>query len=150
MVSEAGGADHGQQRLTLGIDSRLSDTVLVAMAVRGLCTMTSLTAEDINRVELCVVEAVNNAIEHAYGGKSGFPVTVELVLCPQRSLEIGVVDCGEAMSWPPSAKPQATEDMGVWLTSGRGLSIVSRLMDEVRYESDQGRNTLYMVRRLGS
>ena len=134
----------------LRIDSQLSDTVLVAMAVRGVCAMTSLTAEDINRLELCVVEAVNNAIEHAYSGRSGSPVDVELTLTATSSLQIAVIDRGSAMSWPPAGGLPSTDEMDVWLTAGRGLPIVSRLMDDVRYETGSGSNRLVMIRQLPS
>lgn len=147
-VSDKDTLVQGEQRLMLRIDSQLSDTVLVAMAVRGVCAMTSLTAEDINRLELCVVEAVNNAIEHAYGGKSGSPVDVELTLTATSSLQIAVIDRGSAMAWPPASGLQTTEDLDVWLTCGRGLSIVDRLMDDVRYETASGRNRLVMIRQL--
>ncbi|MCL6269810.1 ATP-binding protein [Sansalvadorimonas sp. 2012CJ34-2] len=141
------------QCITLCIDSQLEDTVLVAMAVRGVCGMTSLTAEEINRVELCVVEVVNNAIEHAYQGRPNETVEVDVMLNPTRSLEIVVRDCGTPMSKPLSADAEMSvpdpTNPETWLSSGRGIPIVERLMDEIRYESCEDGNAFHMIRQLG-
>ena len=140
------------QSITLSIGSRLEDTVLVAMAVRGVCGMTSLSIEEVNRVELCVVEVVNNAIEHAYKGRENGVVEVDVVLDPVKSLEIIVSDRGRAMDTPLSPQQSMSvpdpDDPDTWLSSGRGLPIVERLMDTIHYESSNGRNSFHMVRQL--
>lgn len=138
--------------IRLLIDSRLEDTVLVAMAVRGLCAMTTLTIEEVNRVELCVVEIVNNAIEHAYCGVSGN--TVEVMINPGTDeLRIVVSDWGQPMASvqmdAASDMPDPTvEDPESWSCSGRGLKIVEQLMDDVSYISSNGKNSFCMSKKL--
>ena len=80
------------QKLLLIIDSCLQDTVLAAMAVRSTCELVSLSPEEINRVELCLVEVVNNAIIHGYGSESGHAVEIEVRLLAEEALEIVVSD----------------------------------------------------------
>jgi hypothetical protein len=48
------------------------------------------------RVELCAVEAVTNAIRHAYGNRSGAELWVTLTI-EDRKLEVEVADTGLAM-----------------------------------------------------
>lgn len=140
------------QTIQLLIDSRLEDTVLVAMAVRGLCAMTGLTADEVNLVELCVVEITNNAIEHAYAGKAGHDV--EVVVClTAAELEIVVSDRGKSMVEIPEArrageKIVSAAEPETWDCSGRGLSIVEQLMDEISYVSADGKNSFHMTKKL--
>ncbi|OQX35762.1 MAG: hypothetical protein B0D91_10175 [Oceanospirillales bacterium LUC14_002_19_P2] len=140
------------QTIQLLIDSRLEDTVLVAMAVRGLCAMTGLTAEEVNRIELCVVEITNNAIEHAYSGAAGNAVEVMINLSIDE-LEIVVSDWGHAMESVQNGGVSDMQNLTAadpesWSCSGRGLNIVEQLMDDVSYISSDGKNSFYMSKKL--
>ena len=84
------------QLLKLQIDSQLSNTTLVAMAVRGVCAMTTLSPVEVNRLELCLVEIVNNAIEHAYNNEAGHPVEVCVGL-DKTTMNISVSDWGTSI-----------------------------------------------------
>lgn len=134
--------------LTLDIDSIPANTVLVAMAVRGLCEMTELSPVEINRIELCLVEIVNNAIEHAYENQPGHKVETRVEL-GRSSVSITVSDWGRSI--PPEklgVRSLVREDIQnpeTLQSSGRGLYIVQNLMDEVRYSSDAGKNSLVMT-----
>ena len=139
------------QLLKLEIDSQLSNTTLVAMAVRGVCAMTTLSPVEINRLELCLVEIVNNAIEHAYGNEAGHPVEVCVGL-GKKTMSISVSDWGASIpsevienNQPEELNPDHPES---WLCSGRGLHIVNKLMDGVSYETEAGKNSFLMSKKL--
>ena len=139
------------QLLKLQIDSHLSNTTLVAMAVRGVCAMTTLSPVEINRLELCLVEIVNNAIEHAYGNEAGHPVEVCVAL-DKTTMNISVSDWGASIPGEVIAGQQSEEidpeQPETWLCSGRGLHIVNKLMDVVSYETDEGKNSFMMSKKL--
>lgn len=138
------------QSVRLLIDSRLEDTVLVAMAMRGLCSMTGLAIDAVNRIELCTVEIMNNSIEHSYRNESGHTVEV-LVDLSSDKLEIVVSDWGVTMDVAQkrsSEQDTASMDVNSWGSSGRGLNIVEQLMDDVRYDSFDGKNSFYMSKKL--
>lgn len=142
--------DHTQV-LKLEIDSQLSNTTMVAMAVRGVCAMTTLSPVEINRLELCLVEIVNNAIEHAYANEAGHPVEVCVDL-DKTTMNIAVSDWGSAI---PDDVMGNTEEKELdidnpesWLCSGRGLHIVNKLMDQVSYQSESGKNSFIMKKAL--
>ncbi len=141
------------QSIRLEIDSDLRNTTLMAMAVRGLCTMTSLSETDVNRVELCLVEIVNNAIEHAYNNESDHTVEAMIRLTKQQ-LQIMISDWGTpipdgclSVNEPGLSDPELPETL---MVSGRGLYLVTTLMDSVEYSSDQGKNSLTMIKALTS
>ena len=139
------------QSICLEIDSALSNTTLLAMAVRGICAMTTLSPVEINRLELCLVEVVNNAIQHAYDRQSGHKVEA-LVELSETIFCITVSDWGAVM---PAEQLEHQEALQIdpdlpdsWLCSGRGLYIVKSLMDGVEYSSHQGKNSLRMIKQL--
>ncbi len=151
-MTDLQGAPQPQQCLSMSINSLMADTVLVAMAVRGVCGMTSLNQTEINHIELCVVEVVNNAIEHAYKGEAGHSVGVDVVLSPGERLEIIIRDQGQSMPDLAGDKKSITEpdpgDPDTWMVSGRGLPIVEQLMDDIQYKASEAGNAFTMVRRL--
>lgn len=132
--------------LTLTIDSRLDHVVLVGLSVRALCAAVPLAEADTDAVELCVVEAVNNAIEHAYGGSPGHAVEIELRL-DGVELCIAVRDRGRRMDWPAACAlaDGSADDLA---EGGRGLFIIRSLMDALSYRDADGWNALRMVKRL--
>ena len=144
--------DDQGQTLRLEIDSELANTTLVAMAIRGLCAMTALSPVEVNRVELCVVEIVNNAIEHAYGNESGHKVEVVAHL-GQSDLTLTVSDWGVAMGQGKLESASLSVDLddpALWLDSGRGLPIVQSLMDSVSYHRNGDKNSFVMLKHIKS
>ena len=144
--------DDQGQTLRLEIDSDLANTTLIAMAVRGLCAMTALSPVEVNRVELCVVEIVNNAIEHAYDHEKGHKVEVVAHLA-QSALTLTVSDWGKAMvkgKLESASLPVDLDDPALWLDSGRGLPIVQNLMDSVSYHRNGDKNSFVMLKHINS
>ena len=132
------------QQLKMEVDSSLSNTVMVAMAVRGVCEMTLLTPVEVSRLELCLVEVLNNTIEHAYDNQPG-SVVETLVDVSDASVSITVSDWGHAL---PSQKlddsahdAEAALNNPTLQSSGRGLFIVNSLMDSVEYTTASGKNS---------
>ncbi|WP_117236360.1 ATP-binding protein [Vibrio maerlii] len=112
----------------------------------------------VTQVELCIVEMVNNAYEHAYQEQEGKPVTVSCVLSPRvdgHSLEIEIVDSGESLTQQEletalskdfiEADP---EDETTWETSGRGFTIVKTIMDSVQVNTEGNLNRFLMKKAL--
>lgn len=140
-----------RQLLTLKIDSQLTNTTLVAMAIRGVCAMTTLSPVEINRLELCLVEIVNNAIEHAYDNEAGHSVEV-CVWLDNETMNLSVSDWGSSIPEDVIAdhepEPHDPDNPETWLCSGRGLHIVNKLMDQVSYKTDDGKNSFIMSKQL--
>jgi serine/threonine-protein kinase RsbW len=130
--------------LTLRIDSQLDHVFLIGLAVRAICQTLAIDADT---VELCVVEAVNNAIEHAYGDQPGHAVEVDLDVNPAR-LQIVVRDRGRAMDWTAACVRADAYALDTLAEGGRGLFIMRSLMDHLSYRSANGWNVITMVKQL--
>jgi serine/threonine-protein kinase RsbW len=130
------------------IDSRAECVDLIGGAINGVCRLTALSAEQIDQVELAVVEAVNNVVEHAYHQQPGHPVIVECQWMTDR-LQVRVCDEGQTMDPQVLA---AADDFAVldpldpesWNHRRRGLVIIRACTDAVAYSTNQGLNVLEM------
>jgi len=142
-VSSTGTTEEkGCKTLNLSIESKLSDVALIGHAVRGVCACAPLSAEAYGAMEVCVVEAVNNAIAHAYRHQHGYRVETAITLHPDR-ISFEVSDFGTAIvEFAPRTLEFDPEDIGSLPENGMGLFIIETIMDEVSYRSENGRNTL--------
>ena len=144
------GAPPPPRRVTLRTDSRLENTALVVGAVRAMCSAAGLDARGSAQVELAVAEAVNNAVRHAYHGQPGHVVEVAFAL-EAGQISIEVADRGTPMV--PAGRPLFEfdpADLARLPVGGMGLFIIHSLMDELDYDSRDGRNALRMTRRLAA
>jgi anti-sigma regulatory factor (Ser/Thr protein kinase) len=133
-------------RATLTIDSRLEHVYVIGLVVNGLCTAAGLSELETRQVELSVIEAVNNAIEHGYGGAAGHPVEVQVDVEPD-SLTFAIADQGVPMPAGAGSPAVASERVAMLAEGGRGLLIMEAYMDRVAYERRDGRNVRTLVKR---
>ncbi|NWH04855.1 ATP-binding protein [Desulfobacter latus] len=136
--------------IRLIIDSRLENVSLVGGAVRGIADTLCMDSTTSYQLELCIVEAVNNNIKHAYHCKAGHSVEIDILLYPNR-LTFKIYNKGERMN-PAKVAPFSFDPSNVETLpeGGMGLYILHALMDEVHYETINGQNILTLVKYLKS
>lgn len=140
-------------RIHFIIASIISDVRLVGLSVNKLCVSHGLAELDAFQLELCVVEAVTNAIEHAHQGDPKREVKVTLTLHDDR-VEIDVWDKGRTANanllekLNRSTLEHVSEDMENLSLGGRGLAIIKEIMDTVSYRSSALGNCLTMVKKI--
>ena len=139
------------KEIKLVIESELKNVSLVGRTINGLVSMVSPSDISPHEIELCVVEAVNNCVEHAYGKERGHEVEVRFALQQDR-LVVDVCDTGKPMD------QQRLEQAGLAMLEidhddsdglpeqGRGLPIIKAIMDAVIYESKGGKNCLSLTK----
>jgi len=140
-------------RVSLTIDSTLSHLFLVSVLVRGICDHLGMDAAPAYSLELCAVEAVTNAIKHAYRGAPGHEVTLDVSFNSER-LDLLVLDRGLTM--PPEQIVKLSKSSSAFefdpgcLESipegGMGLQIIRHEMDEACYSSEKGVNSLKLTK----
>ncbi len=135
--------------IRLVIKSELENVFFVGIMIQSLCRFLELESNACGNMQLSVVEAVNNAIIHAYNGKPGHDVEIEIQVSDER-LVFKVCDKGKAMDG--QAKPLPSDyDSGKRdaLPEGKmGLFIIDSCMDEVDYSSTDETNTLTLTKYL--
>lgn len=138
------------RRVAVRIDSRLDHVQFAARAIKALCTEAGLEPRSCARVELAVVEAVNNVIRHAYRLEPGHEV--EVVFVHQGAeLHFEVNDAGTPREIrPPRPFEFDPADTPSLPEGGMGLHLIHAIMDHVEYRSAAGRNTLAMTKRMAA
>ncbi len=134
--------------IRLSIDSRLEQVRVLSGALRGIGKELALSESEIGQLELMMVEAVNNVIEHAYEFKTGNDVRVRLAYSPTE-VHLIISDCGKAI--PDMVQAQAGEmpDPESLPEGGWGLGLIHALADSCRYMHDPEGNHLYVSKQLG-
>ena len=130
--------------ITFIIDSRLENVSLLGVAVRGICSHLSFGELDTYYMELCVVEAVNNIIKHAYSLEPGHTVEVEIFPADD-SMIFEVRDTGRLMNIIKTERYASnfeTETLCDLSESGLGLLLIHSLMDKVVYKRIDDKNIL--------
>jgi serine/threonine-protein kinase RsbW len=136
-------------KLTLTIDSNLNNVSLVGVSIQGLCMLTPLSPEITHDVQLCVVESINNVIEHSYANQTGYQVVITVYLFNDRIM-LDIVDTGKGMdeqlrqvvNAPYIKSPSESElPEGGW-----GLYIIKSKMDEVTYQTINNIHILRLVK----
>jgi serine/threonine-protein kinase RsbW len=140
------------KRLAFEIESRLEAVPLLGQVACLLCTAAGFTLVEGSEVEVCVVEAVNNSIQHAYQGDPGRSVELEITLLPGQ-LIFDVWDSGA----PADAARMNADRRGALEVhldcvkdiseSGRGLAIIQEVMDTFEYTPGTERNRFRMTKR---
>lgn len=123
----------------LTIPSSLEQIERVERMAERAADQMKFSEEDKDSLAIAVTEAVNNAILH--GNKQDAKKKVHIrFLFQEKRLEVRIKD--EGVGFDPSnvSDPLAPENL--LKESGRGIFILSSLMDEIRYEFDpEGKGT---------
>ena len=131
-------------KIKLIIDSDVSDVFLIGLSVNRICLEIPVSEIEAYQIEVCVVEAVNNTIKHAYGSEKGHEVEVLMDVNEER-IAFHIRDTGRTMK--TGEKPTLEfdpEDRENFPEGGMGLFIMHQVMDEVKYSSSRGRNVLLL------
>ncbi|MFO7817476.1 MAG: ATP-binding protein [Thermodesulfobacteriota bacterium] len=91
---------------------------------------------DFYELELCLAEAVNNVVKHAYRRKDG-ELEIRVAAVSPEYIQFEVSDWGKPFVLP--SKNPSHED-----TSGRGIYIMNRIADEFDYVRIAEKNTVRM------
>lgn len=143
----------GSYDIRLFIDSQLAHVRLLGSAVRGIGKELDLSNEQVGQLELMLVEAVNNVIEHAYENKAGNDIRVRVEYDPAEQFKMIISDRGHPM---PDVQIQTRlADDEVLMPEpeslpegGWGLGLISMLADSFHYERNQDGNHLHLSKQL--
>lgn len=136
------------RKIKLIIDSSLDNVPLVGNAVNKICSLIPLSEVESYQTEVCIVEACNNVIKHAYRNESNHEVEVIMSLHSDK-LTFEICDTGHKLEKRPVSNldfdPKNIEKLP---EGGMGLFIMHNLMNEVDYRSVNGTNVLTLSKNL--
>lgn len=127
------------------VESKLENLPILRKAVRGVCSCVVTTQEDVLQdIDLCLNEAVSNVICHGYQNEPRHEIQV-IVILHSNEIQIKIIDEGlPNIQANQRHKVEEIHNIASLSESGRGLYIIQELMDEITYETREGKNTLHM------
>lgn len=135
--------------IKLIIESKIDDIALLSKAIRAICSTVVNDEVLLYNMELCLVEAVTNVINHSYHRKPGNLVEVTVTV-DDHHVNFQIIDSGDKALPPPPKKEldYQTNDITTWPESGMGLFLIYRIMDLVSFSEKDGKNVLTMEKKL--
>jgi len=129
-------------KLSVQMDSDETQVCLVAKCIRCYCEHHLIDGQLAFQIVTCVMEAINNVLEHALTGEKDQRI---IVVCKikEESIVIEVFDRGLQMTDKPSLGMPALDS-----EQGRGWNILRRWMDEVSYRRHRGENRLRLKKNI--
>jgi len=126
--------------LKINIQSDYEDVVKVNLAVRDFLQKNGIEEHVQNAFDICLTEALNNVIKHAYKEEKNKNIDV-LLRKDTETVEVEIIDEGEPrknLEIPDlNFDPQ---DINNLPENGMGLFIMKQLMDELNYQRREGKN----------
>jgi len=117
--------------LKIVVESSFSELETVVDQAHDFCMSCSSGEELVHKVMLLTSEAVTNAIKHGNRLADGKTVVVEFI-SKDSEVEVWVQDEGEGFVRGEIPDPLAEEHL--LDPGGRGIFLIERIADEVRYE----------------
>lgn len=99
-----------------------------------------LSGNELTLLEIAINEAINNALKYGLAKASDPTVTLSICLHSSECLLVRVKDrgsgfCARSTLKTLSSKDSEKDEEWQWGASGRGLFIMERVMDQVRYNA---------------
>jgi serine/threonine-protein kinase RsbW len=112
------------------IESNISNLRIVENAIDEVMTEIGITQENYGKILVSTLEAVNNAIMHGNKYEKDKIVDVEITFKDEK-LKIKVSD--EGKGFMPGTVPDPTMPKNLEALNGRGIFLMSKLADEIKY-----------------
>jgi serine/threonine-protein kinase RsbW len=112
------------------IESNISNLRVIENAIDEVMSEIGIKQQDYGKILVSTLEAVNNAITHGNKSVSNKNVDVEISY-KKAMLKIKVKD--EGVGFLPENVPDPTTPQNLEAVNGRGIFLMSRLADEVKY-----------------
>jgi len=133
-------------KITLSIESQFRNVFLIGLAVKKIASFAQLSDQVAFEMEVAVVEAVNNAVEHAHHYQGDKLVTVRIRTRLDQII-FTIIDNGAPINFEAAIAASVVKSARA-AELGRGLTMMHALMDEVRYERTIHSNHITMVKYL--
>jgi serine/threonine-protein kinase RsbW len=127
--------------LHLRLNSDPAEVAELQPSLLDLCVQAGLDAMVAFKLTTAIVEALNNCIEHAYGGKPGQPIDLEWTRSAE-AVAVAIYDEGQPL--PARAMDPATP-ASADAESGRGWQIIHEWTHAVSYQRTNKRNVLTLT-----
>ena len=129
----------------LSIDSSFSEVRLASELLYKYCDTHKIPIDLQGQLELMLVEALNNVVEHAYLEKAGNSIDIELEMVDQNAL-MKITDNGIAAPGSVLIEGSELPDITALPEGGWGLCLIQALADNIEYHRYPSHNILILTK----
>lgn len=134
-----------ERSFELTMNADINEIPRISAALDQAMQVHSFSSEEILDTQLAVEEAVTNVIMHGYDGRAG---EIHILCTASRGIiEIQIEDTAPPFNPLSVPDPDFTADIQDRRIGGLGIFLIRRVMDDVMYRNDQGKNILVLVKR---
>lgn len=138
--------------LTLTIHNDVSEMTALEPFVEQISEEYGLDMAFSFQLQLSLDEAVSNVVNYAYGEQKDMPITIEAQVITsedRRQLMLRLIDNGIEFN-PLEEAPEVDVTLSAEerQVGGLGIFLIRQVMDEVKYERQDGQNQLTMIKYL--
>ena len=126
--------------IKIKIESKVSNLRIVENAIDEATNEIGISRDNYGKILVSTLEAVNNAILHGNQSNPDKIVEVEIVF---KGNELKIIVSDEGLGFRPDEVPDPTVAENIEALNGRGVYLISRLADKIKY-SKKG-NTVTMI-----
>ena len=124
----------------LKIESNINNLRIIENAIDEVMTELGITQENYGKILVSTMEAVNNAIVHGNKYEKDKLVDVEISYRNER-LRVKISDQGRGFI--PEEVPDPTIPQNLETLNGRGIFLMSKLADEIKYSKRGNSVTMF-------
>lgn len=130
------------------IHSEFSEVKKLAAALHEYCGQVDVDSTYAGQLELILVEAVNNVIEHAYENQPGHDISVEM---NKQGAEFifTIKDQGHPTPETIQHEHEGMPDERFLPEGGWGLGLINALVDQIEFDRQGETNVLMLRKKLG-
>ncbi len=132
-------------RITL--PARLENLGRFTDFVTAFAEKNGYVSEQLNRISLCLEEAVVNICNYAYPDNSDGEIDISLRMEDMDKMVIRITDRGIPFDILSHSDPDISLGVSEREIGGLGIFFIKKMMNEVRYERKDNQNILTMVLR---
>lgn len=129
----------------LTIDSSFSEVRRASDLLYKYCDVHKIPVDLQGQLELMIVEALNNVVEHAYLEEAGNEINIELEMIEQ-AISIRIKDKGIAAPGSVLIEGSELPDVTALPEGGWGLCLIQALADTIEYHRHSSHNTLILTK----
>ena len=129
----------------LNINSTFSEVRQASELLQKFCVEHDITIETQGQLELILVEALNNVVEHAYEGQAGGNILIEIENVDSNTV-IKITDQGLAAPGTVMIEGSTLPDENKLPEGGWGLCLIQALADTIEYFRYSDHNTLVLTK----
>jgi len=133
----------------LSIGSQFSEIRIASAALREYCELHDIPEDKQAELELMLVEALNNVVEHAYKQQPGNPIDLALDLVDRQAV-MRIIDRGLPAPGAEIYSSNDLPDIEEFPEGGWGLYLIQVLADVIEYYRHPEHNELVLKKGVGA